>query len=97
VSLFYFYPWTIPPAPIPIAAAPPAVSDLEIRDRIASELFWSPFIDRDRVEIVVEDGVATLRGTVDSWREYHAATGNAYEGGATAVRNRLVVPMRERQ
>jgi len=32
-----------------------------------------------------------LTGTVENWREYHAAEENAYEGGAVIVSNRLEV------
>jgi hypothetical protein len=39
----------------------------------------------------VDDGVATLTGTVDSWSEYDAAVNNAYEGGAVYVDNELLV------
>ena len=65
--------------------------DDEIREEIAQELWWSPFVDRDAVTIRVEDGVATLSGTVDSWMERDAATENAFEGGARRVVNQLVV------
>jgi osmotically-inducible protein OsmY len=66
-------------------------TDAEILDDIQGELFWSPFVDSDEVTVVVEDGVATLAGTVDSWSEYQAARENAYEGGATWVDNNLEV------
>lgn len=66
-------------------------SDAEILDDIQGELFWSPFVDSDEVSVMVEDGVATLTGTVDSWSEYQAARENAYEGGATWVDNNLEV------
>ncbi|MFW6241488.1 MAG: BON domain-containing protein, partial [Thermodesulfobacteriota bacterium] len=66
-------------------------TDAEILDDIRGELFWSPFVDSDEVTVMVEDGVATLTGTVDSWSEYQAARENAYEGGATWVDNNLTV------
>ena len=66
-------------------------SDAEIRDDIQGEFFWSPFVDGDDITVTVEDGKATLTGTVDSWSEYSAATENAYEGGATWVDNELDV------
>jgi len=64
-------------------------SDEEIREAIVSELTWSPFVDADEVTVTVEDGEATLTGTVDGWRERRAAVENAFEGGALRVRNRL--------
>lgn len=66
-------------------------SDRSIRMEIEDELFWSPFVDADEVEVSVDDGKATLEGTVDSWMEWGAAQENAYEGGATEVDNDLVV------
>lgn len=66
-------------------------TDAEILDDIQGEMFWSPFVDGDEVTVMVENGVATLTGTVDSWSEYQAARENAYEGGATWVDNNLNV------
>jgi osmotically-inducible protein OsmY len=65
--------------------------DWEIMRDIKDELRWSPFVDEDNVSIDVMDGVATLTGDVDTLRERHIATENAYEGGARQVRNRLKV------
>lgn len=66
-------------------------TDAEIRDDIQSELWWSPFVDSDEVTVTVEDGVATLTGTVESWSERTSALENAYEGGAVWVDNNLTV------
>jgi len=65
--------------------------DWRIENQIESELYWSPFVDADEVEVSVADGVATLTGRVDSRLESGAARDNAYEGGATYVRNQLDV------
>jgi osmotically-inducible protein OsmY len=66
-------------------------SDAEIKDDIEDELWWSPFVDSDDVNVTVKNGIATLTGTVDSWSEYNTSAKNAYEGGAALVRNELVV------
>lgn len=66
-------------------------ADWVIESRIEDELRWSPFVDADEVEIAVDNGVATLTGTVDSYMEKGAARDNAYEAGATDVRNLLLV------
>lgn len=66
-------------------------SDWEIERDIRNELWWSPYVDADDVQISVNDSIATLTGTVDSWRERGAAADNAYEAGATYVRNELLV------
>ncbi len=67
------------------------MTDAEIRDEINDEMWWSPFVDSDKVTVTVDDGVATLTGTVGSWSEFQAATENAYEGGATWVNNKLEI------
>ena len=69
----------------------PFGNDLQIKKDIENELFWSPFVDADDVNIMVDEGVVTLTGSVDSWSEYHAAAKNAYEGGAVYVDNELTV------
>jgi osmotically-inducible protein OsmY len=66
-------------------------TDWEIKQEIKDELWWSPYVDSDEVNVTVEDGEATLTGTVDSWLEYRSATENALEGGAIRVWNRLEV------
>ena len=66
-------------------------SDREIREDVRDELWWSPFVDEEQVEVSVEDGTVTLAGTVDTPGEKRAALENAYEGGATWVRNELKV------
>jgi osmotically-inducible protein OsmY len=66
-------------------------SDRQIRDDIDNQLFWSPFVDANQVQVDVEGGIATLTGTVDSWSERESAEENAYEGGALWVKNRLTV------
>jgi osmotically-inducible protein OsmY len=66
-------------------------SDWEIENDIEGELFWSPFVDSDEVNVEVEDGIAMLTGTVDTWGEYQSATENAFEGGAVGVDNNLTV------
>ena len=66
-------------------------SDTEIKESIESELWWSPFVDSDEVTVTVNNGVATLTGTVDSWSERLTARENALEGGAIWVVNDLLV------
>jgi osmotically-inducible protein OsmY len=65
--------------------------DWEIKKNIEDELWWSPFVDEDEVNVTVADGTATLVGVVDTLRERRVATENAYEGGAKHVRNELKV------
>jgi osmotically-inducible protein OsmY len=70
---------------------PPGTTDWEIAENIRSQLFWSPFVDRGDIVVTVDNGIASLSGTVDSWAERRTATENAFEGGATAVDNNLKV------
>jgi osmotically-inducible protein OsmY len=67
------------------------MTDAEIDGRIQAQIWWSPYVDSEDVEVEVDDGVATLTGEVDSWMELWAATTNAYEGGAVMVDNDLQV------
>jgi osmotically-inducible protein OsmY len=65
--------------------------DLEIKDDIENQIWWSPYVNLSDVNVSVDQGTATLTGTVDTWNEYDYAEKNAYEGGAVAVDNNLVV------
>ncbi len=65
--------------------------DLDILENVNDELFWSPFVDEEQVNIEVSNGVVTLTGEVDTWSERRAAKDNAYEGGAREVINNLTV------
>lgn len=64
-------------------------SDWEIMEDVNDELWWSPFVDSDDVNVTVDDGEVTLTGTVGTWNERQVATENAYEGGAILVDNNL--------
>lgn len=66
-------------------------SDREITQDIEDELMWSPFVDSEQISVSVDNGVATLSGTVGSRREYDAARENAFAGGAVSVINNLKV------
>lgn len=59
--------------------------DWEIEQKIQDQLWWSPFVDAEDIEVTVSDGIATLTGEVDSWYERDVARENAYDGGADSV------------
>ncbi len=84
---FYGYDW--------FGYEAPGISDIredwQIAEQIRDELWWSPFVDSDEVTVSVDDGVATLTGTVDTWSERQAAAENAREGGARVVNNDLKI------
>jgi osmotically-inducible protein OsmY len=67
------------------------LSDTEIKNNIESELWWSPYVREDDVEVTVKNGTAILEGTVETRREKVNAEINAIEGGAIEVDNNLVV------
>lgn len=69
----------------------PHKEDEAIEEDIEDQLFWSPYVDADSISVSVEDGVATLAGTVGSFSERLTAIENAHQGGAREVRNRLSV------
>jgi osmotically-inducible protein OsmY len=68
-----------------------AKPDREIRRDVRAQLSWSPFVDSHDIEVLVDEGVVTLKGTVENWRDVQAATKNAIQGGAKRVVNRLKV------
>ncbi len=67
------------------------MSDVELREEIKEELMWSPFVDSERINVSVKNGVATLYGRVENKEEINDAVINAYEAGAKRVKNRLWV------
>lgn len=74
---------------VPPRERPAPESDWKIRRNVESELFWSPYVDSENVNVIVSEGTVTLTGAVDTQHERQAAEDNAYEGGAIAVDNKL--------
>jgi osmotically-inducible protein OsmY len=64
-------------------------TDPEIRARIIGDLVLSPFVDRDRIQVSVDNGIATLSGRVEDRSEMVDAVEIAYDAGAWRVRNHL--------
>jgi osmotically-inducible protein OsmY len=65
--------------------------DWELKEDVESQLFWSPFVDSDRVTVSVDHGTVTLKGSVADWSEYRAARDNALQAGAKDVDNNLTI------
>lgn len=65
--------------------------DVQIRHDVEQELWWSPYVEQEAINVSVEDGIVTLTGSVDSWTERELATQEAFEGGALGVENELTV------
>lgn len=68
--------------------------DWEIRADILDQLKSNAFVQPDEISVSVDDGVATLNGTVESWSEYDEAEKSAFQGGAKDVDNNLIVEYR---
>lgn len=86
----YYEIYLTPPDP----TAMPTVDypdDDKLKSDIERELWWSPFVDSDQVDVSVNNGHVILEGTVNSWRESEKAVENAWEGGAWSISNELVV------
>jgi len=66
-------------------------TDWEIMKDIEEQIWWSPYVNLDDVDISVDDHIATLTGVVDTRREKLFAEINALEGGAEDVINKLEV------
>lgn len=64
-------------------------SDWEIEEGVEDQLYWDTDLDATKVNVSVQDGVATLTGTVGSWYEYMEAAKDAFRGGARELRNDL--------
>ncbi len=65
--------------------------DDQIRRAIEARMKWCPFVRRSQVEVEVEQGVAILKGSVQSRIEQLSARECALEGGAAWVRDELNV------
>jgi osmotically-inducible protein OsmY len=48
-------------------------TDYQIKEDVLDELAWQPNIDETQIGVIVEDGVVTLNGTVDSYVKKRAA------------------------
>ncbi|MBD3321272.1 MAG: BON domain-containing protein [Chitinivibrionales bacterium] len=66
-------------------------SDLEIKEDIREQLQWNWYVDEENISVSVNDGIVTLKGTVDNKFEENAAVREAFDGGATAVDNKIKV------
>jgi len=68
--------------------------DIEIQRDVLDELTWEPSVDAAEIGVSVEDGVATLNGTVRSFTEKWAAERMTQRiSGVRAVTDALVVKL----
>lgn len=71
--------------------SPQANVDFILAERIRSRWFWSPSLHNQGIEVLVEDGRATLTGTVDTWFDHEKSAADAFDVGADFVDTKLVV------
>ena len=71
------------------AAAP--IPDHALAERIRARYCWSASLHDQEVDVQVENGRATLTGTVDTWLDRQHAAQAAHEVGAREVNNHLRV------
>ena len=81
-----------PPYRVPGTIEPQMyLSDEQIKKDIEKNFFWSPFVARDDITVAVNEGVATLTGTVGTWIGWREADKDAHKSGAIKVVNRIKV------
>ena len=66
-------------------------TDWEIKESIQDQLWWSPFVNENQINITVDNGRAVLTGAVDTEKEKYYAGIAAFKGGAQSVENDLKV------
>jgi osmotically-inducible protein OsmY len=66
--------------------------DAAIQENVISELFWSPFVDNEDIQVSVDNGEVTLHGFTSNRFESDVAIHNAFEAGATSVRTQFQMP-----
>ena len=91
---FYYDPYAYPYYPyldqwMDYSSHDARSADAEIQSAIEREIYWSPWVSIASVDVDVNAGVATLRGTVLGTRGHDAAIENAIEGGAVAIVDEL--------
>jgi osmotically-inducible protein OsmY len=68
------------------------MTDDELRRQVSAELSWDPQVDSEAIEVSVDGGTVTLRGTVGSLRQKRAGSNAAARvGGVTRIANELAV------
>ncbi len=66
-------------------------TDNELAEEVQYQLWWSPYVQEDNIEISVDNGMVLLEGTVQSRNEEQYAIINAWEAGARQVRSQLEI------
>ena len=78
----------------PMITAP---TDSEIMSSVNSSLTLDPDIDASKIDVMVSEGIVTLRGTVDSlWKKFQAASDAYSSVGVIDVINEIAVVVTDR-
>lgn len=79
-----------------ITVSPSMRSDKQVRKDVEAALVMGPAAESWEIEVAVDDGAVTLRGTVDSWAERRLAA-KIVRGvrGVQAVENKLTIQFEE--
>jgi osmotically-inducible protein OsmY len=73
-------------------------SDTELENRARQAVFWNAELDASNVKIKVEEGVATLSGSVDFyWKKWEVEKVVSHIYGITAINNHLTIVTTENQ
>jgi osmotically-inducible protein OsmY len=62
-----------------------------LKAAIQDDMFWSPYVESDRITVTVQNRQAILEGNVPGQFMAHTAVKNTFEGGAKTVRTNLVL------
>ncbi|MEP6671295.1 MAG: BON domain-containing protein, partial [Chthoniobacter sp.] len=68
-----------------------SMSDWELQHQIENQIAFSPLLDARKMEVLVANGVVTLKGEVNTLAARQTAMDLARKSGARSVRNRLTV------
>jgi osmotically-inducible protein OsmY len=68
--------------------------DSSIEEAIRTDLSGSLFVNADRIDVDVAQGIAVLAGTVDSFSELVVAVESAFRGGARTVHSQVQIARR---
>lgn len=75
----------------PVISSADLPGDEKIKEEIEEQLWWSPFVNENEVQVEVDDGHVTLTGEVDTRLEKEYAAKNAFQGGAFTLENLIKV------
>lgn len=93
VYFYDYYGWNSYYPPFHVEVDNIYKTDEQIESDIESQIWWSPYVNQEDVDVSVSNGIATLEGVVDTPRERIYDEINALEGGASDVNNNLIVDL----